>query len=77
MKTRGKTLISFLDKSGRLDEVQLQQDLDSIREFYQNHGYIDVEVKEVRKERQEGPIILTIAVKEGTQYHVGKITFSG
>ena len=28
MKTRGKTLISFLDKSGRFDDVQLQQDLD-------------------------------------------------
>ncbi len=51
MKTRGKSLISFIDKSGRLDEVQLQQDLDKIREFYQDHGYIDAEVKEVRKER--------------------------
>src|SRR5437764_8767821 len=27
MKTRGKTMVSFIDKSGRLDEVQLQQDL--------------------------------------------------
>src|SRR5205807_575708 len=26
MKTRGKTLIAFIDKSGRLDETQLQQD---------------------------------------------------
>src|ERR1043166_3858117 len=41
MKTRRKSLIHFVDKSGRLDEIQLQQDLDSIREFYQNHGYID------------------------------------
>src|SRR5947209_6140155 len=36
MKTRGKTMISFVDKSGRLDEVQLQQDLDSVKEYYQN-----------------------------------------
>lgn len=77
MKTRRKSPIYFLDKSGRLDEIQLQQDLDSVREFYQNHGYIDVEVKDVRKEREEGPIILTIAVKEGIQYHVGKIIISG
>src|SRR5437016_13551034 len=27
MKTKGKTMISFVDKSGRLDEAQLQQDL--------------------------------------------------
>jgi outer membrane protein insertion porin family len=77
MKTRGKTLIAFFDKSGRLDEAQLQQDLDSIREFYQNHGYIDVEVKDVRKERQNGPLIITIAINEGIQYHVNKITISG
>jgi len=78
MKTRGKTLISFFDKSGRLDEAQLQQDLDSVKEFYQNHGYIDVEVKDVRKERREnGPMVITIVVTEGPQYHVGKITVSG
>lgn len=78
MKTRGKTLIAFLDKSGRLDEHQLQEDLDKIREFYQNHGYIDVDVKDVRKERPNGgPITITIAITEGTQYHVGKITVSG
>jgi outer membrane protein insertion porin family len=29
MKTKPKSLISFLDKSGRLDEAQLQQDLDA------------------------------------------------
>ncbi len=77
MKTRGKTLVSFLDKSGRLDETQLQQDLDSVKEFYQNHGYIDVEVKGVRKERENGPMIITIEITEGTQYHVGKISVSG
>ncbi len=70
MKTRGKTMIAFIDKSGRLDEVQLQQDIDSIKEFYQNKGYIDVEVKDVREERQNGPIVITIAVVEGPQYHV-------
>ncbi len=77
MKTRGKTLIAFVDKSGRLDETQLQQDLDAVKEFYQNHGYIDAEVKDVRKERESGPIIITISVVEGGIYHAGKVTFSG
>ena len=78
MKTKGKTLVSFIDKSGRLDEVQLQQDLDKIREWYQDHGYIDVEIKDVRRERSHnGPMILTIVIVEGTQYHVGKLTISG
>ena len=78
MKTRGKTLIHFLDKSGRFDDVQLQQDLDKIREFYQDHGYIDVEVKDVRRERMEkGPMILTIVIAEGPQYHVRKLLIAG
>jgi outer membrane protein insertion porin family len=77
MKTKGKTLIAFIDKSGRLDEVQLQQDIDSVKEFYQNHGYVDVEVKDVRTERVSGPIIVKIAIVEGQLYHAGKITFSG
>src|SRR5438477_5032923 len=78
MKTRGKTLVYFLDKSGRLDEVQLEQDLDKIREWYQNHGYIDVQIKDTRKERtKNGPMILTIVIAEGPQYHVSKLTVSG
>jgi outer membrane protein insertion porin family len=78
MKTKGKTLISIFDKSGRLDETQLQQDLDSIREWYQDHGYIDVEIKEVRRERAEkGPLVLTIVIAEGPQFHVGKLFISG
>jgi outer membrane protein insertion porin family len=77
MKTKGKTLIAFIDKSGRLDEAQLQRDLDSIKEYYQNHGYVDVEVTDVRKERQNGPLTITIHINEGTQYHVGRMAFSG
>src|SRR6266446_967493 len=78
MKTKGKTLISLFDKSGRLEETQLQQDLDSIREWYQNHGYIDVEIKDVRRARSEnGPMIITIVIAEGPQYHVNKILISG
>src|SRR5216117_726098 len=78
MKTRAKTLVYFLDKSGRFDEVQLEQDLDKVREFYQNYGYIDVEIKNVRRERTaKGPMIITIVIAEGPQYHVRKLTVTG
>nr|MDQ6940837.1 hypothetical protein [Verrucomicrobiota bacterium] len=77
MKTKTKTIISFLDKSGRLEESQLNQDLDSIREYYQNQGYVDVEVKDVRRERSGGRMTLVIPIVEGTKYHVGKINVKG
>jgi outer membrane protein insertion porin family len=78
MKTKRKTIVSFLDKTGRLDEAQLQQDLDSLREWYQNHGFIDVEIKDVRRERNaKGALTITIVIAEGPQYHVRKLIISG
>ncbi|MEO8440198.1 MAG: outer membrane protein assembly factor BamA [Spartobacteria bacterium] len=77
MKTKAQTPISFFDKSGRLDQAQLQQDLDSVREFYQNHGYIDVTIPEVRQERIPKGVRLVVVVNEGLQYHVGKVVFQG
>lgn len=77
MKTKGKTLISIFDKSGRLDEAQLQQDLDAVREWYQDHGYIDVEISEVRRERTNGRLVIAIPVVEGPKYRVGRITVTG
>src|ERR1700751_3188720 len=37
MKTRVRTLIYFMDKPGRLDEIQLEQFLEKGREFFQAH----------------------------------------
>jgi outer membrane protein insertion porin family len=77
MKTKGKTLYSFIDKSGRLDETQLEQDINSIREWYQDHGYIDVTVKEVRRERHNGKMTIVVVLTEGIQYRVAKLTITG
>ena len=77
MKTRPKTIISFLDKTGRLDEAQLQQDLDAVRDWYQNHGYVDVEAGPVRKERIKGRSVLIMPIVEGQKYTVGRIVVKG
>ena len=77
MKTKGKTLYSFIDKSGRLDETQLEQDLNAVKEYYQDHGYIDVEIKEVRRERTNGKLTLVVVLAEGPIYHVGKLSIHG
>lgn len=77
MKTKSKTLYSFIDKSGRLDETQLEQDINAVKEWYQDHGYIDVEVKEVRRDRANGKLNIVVVLVEGPIYHVGKITVTG
>lgn len=78
MKTKRKTIIAFLDKSGRLDEAQLQQDLDAVREWYQDHGYVDVEVGNARRERTNGRrLAIVVPITEGTKYYVGRISVKG
>lgn len=78
MKTKRQTIVAFLDKSGRLDEAQLQQDMDSLRELYQDHGFIDVEIKDVRRERNtKGKLTITVVIVEGPEYHVHNLTISG
>ncbi|MDE1171137.1 MAG: outer membrane protein assembly factor BamA [Verrucomicrobium sp.] len=77
-KTRVKDLISFIDKSGLFKEDDFQDDLQHLKEFYQNHGYIDVEVKKtaITYPKPE-EMKLTITVFEGIQYHVGSIKVDG
>ena len=77
IKTKGKTLYSFIDKSGRLDETQLQQDINSVKEWYQDHGYEDVVVTEARRDRVKGKMTIVLGVNEGPQYRVGKIFITG
>jgi outer membrane protein insertion porin family len=78
MKTKRQTIVAFLDKSGRLDEAQLQQDLDGVREVYHDRGFIDVEIKDVRRDRNaKGKLTITVVIAEGPQYHVRNLTISG
>src|SRR5258707_369154 len=61
-----------------VNEQQLEEARQKIIEVHHGRGYIDVEVKDVRRERTEkGPMILTIMVAEGPQYHVRKLSITG
>lgn len=78
MKTRSKNLLSYFTKAGRLQNDQLDQDLTALREFYQNHGYVNVQIREPRMETTpNGNVALTIPIIEGAQYHVGKVSVQG
>ncbi|CAF0691852.1 Beta-barrel assembly machine subunit BamA [Candidatus Methylacidithermus pantelleriae] len=78
LKTRKKNLLSFINKSGLFKEDQFQEDLAKLKEYYQNHGYIDMTVRDVRFEHPEkGKLVIVISVSEGTQYHVGKLRIEG
>src|SRR5207237_10522292 len=56
---------------------QQQDDHESNKDDYENDGNIDAEVQEIGRERKNGPLRITIAIKEGTLYHVNKLSFTG
>ena len=76
--TKPKTIFSFLTKDGRLDPIKLKEDLEDVRELYQNKGYIDMEITQTRVETDaKGHTTLYIYIKEGDQYRISKLTIKG
>ncbi len=78
METRRRWFMSWLTGSGRFDELKFQEDLDKLRTFYQNNGYLDINISESNVTLEyptENTIVITIRVDEGRQYRMGNITF--
>ena len=76
--TKPKTIFSFVTKDGRLDPAKLREDLDEVRELYQNKGYIDMEVTQTRTETDaKGKTTLYIDIKEGAQYRIARLNIKG
>lgn len=77
-KTRKKNWLSIFNKSGLYIEEQFREDLRKLREFYQSNGYIDMQVKDTRKEYPQPDVMhIEIEVFEGIQYRVGSVNLSG
>ncbi len=74
-------LISNLTDWGRLNDEDFMADLEKIRQYYRNHGFLDVEIDESKVKfdfpdpDEPGEMDITIEVSEGRQYKVGDITF--
>jgi outer membrane protein insertion porin family len=78
VKTKPANILSFLTKDGRVNNDQLDGDVTALREFYQNHGYEDVNVDEPRIEPAgNGKVTLVYPITEGAQYSVGTVGVTG
>jgi outer membrane protein insertion porin family len=78
--SRWKWWLSWISGSGRLDEEKFAEDLDKIRTFYKDKGYLDVEISEDEVEINHvdgGLMDIVIHVHEGRKYYVGDITVEG
>lgn len=67
---------AFLRK-GKLDEVKLEEDIEKIKAFYKEKGYLDVSVGNPVIEVVDNDFVITLQVEENKQYFVGDISFAG
>ncbi len=73
IKTRPKGLFT----SGHLNEETLEEDIERIRAFYEQRGFVDVVVQHSLEELPNGFRNINIRVTEGKQYRVGHIAVMG
>ncbi len=80
IETKKWTIFSWITGGGRFKDDQFQDDLDKLRDYYRELGYLDVEVPadQVKFDYPSAKkLVLTIRIIEGRQYKVGDITISG
>ena len=78
IKTRRHWMFSWLTGSGVLKEDQFEDDKDSLVEFYQNDGYIDFAIQDVKFDYiTPTKMVIRFIVSEGRQYKVGTLDIKG
>ena len=80
MKTKNKDLFSWLSGSGKFDQALFADDLDQLRLFYRNAGFLDITINPDLvsydfTKPQKGRI--TITIEEGEQYFLGSVEVEG
>ncbi len=80
METKRRWWLSWLTGSGRFQDEVFEDDLDKVRDYYREQGFLDVEIP-INKVQydypKKGKLVVTIFVNEGKRYKIGEISFSG
>ena len=78
IKTKHRWWMSWLNDSGMLRDEQFQEDLGKIRDFYRDHGFIDMEITGTNIQRVgDRWMVITITISEGRQYKAGSVRIEG
>jgi len=77
LKSSEKGFFSWLTSSGDLQREDLNEDVARLAAFYHNNGYIQAKIGEPKVEFKENHIEITIKIKEGVQFKVGKVNIKG
>ena len=77
IQTKEWNLFHFFNDSGVLKMDKLKEDVNRIKAFYLNNGYIQAQVGEPEITYDKKGIYVKIAINEGKQYKVGKVEITG
>lgn len=76
-ETKKRGWFSWITGSGRFDEAKFKEDLELLRSFYRNRGYLDVRVDEggvILDYKKKRNLYITIEVDEGELYFLGDLS---
>jgi outer membrane protein insertion porin family len=80
METKKWHPFSWLTGGGRLKDDEFDEDLGKLRDYYNEQGYLDVEIAEDKitfDYPKPDKLVVTIRVNEGRLYKLGDTTFTG
>lgn len=75
MKTKQKGWFSFFTKSGRIDVVKLDEDVDRVLDYYRNRGYLRATASVRRVAADDERVDLVITIQEGAKFTVAAVGF--
>ncbi|MFU8847277.1 MAG: outer membrane protein assembly factor BamA [Opitutales bacterium] len=77
LETKRKNWISWITGAGKFDEKEFKEDLETLRNFYRDNGYLDAVVDEDLVEfelERENRVVIYITVVEGDLYYLGEMS---
>jgi len=80
VETKKWWLFSWLTGSGRFKDELFEDDLDKLRDFYREQGFLDVEIPQEQvmfNYPSPEKLQLVIRVNEGRRYRLGEVSFAG
>ena len=77
METKEAWFLSWLFDTGMLKNEILATDVERIKAYYYDNGYVNVRIDKPEVERGEDGLDILIKIDEGEQFHFGQIRFVG
>src|SRR6267142_879768 len=73
-------MFSWLTGSCRFKDDQFEDDLDKLRDFYREQGFLDVEIPQDKvtfNYPRPDRLNLVVTIEEGRRYYIGDVSFEG